>query len=339
MIWQGKEGELRIYEYGNSGTSYYLQVLFCEMDLAMPIKRPRTEETLMMDRGMMDDNAHYTQSNQYSMKEPMPISFSCRLADTVNTRALSDWLSGATKIPKESGGATQIYGFDGSGNIFSGDQILNGGFGGGVTNWAESGVTLTIVESGSGSGSTVSKKCLRIDGKESFYTDTPITVAPGGKYRLKFYYTNNPGVTAAVGVVENSQSSPYVTHNTYLNQTDSPAWSPQQSKDFVVAPHVTGVSIRLFVTSTGYAFFDTITCERISENLRETRKQTYRVECLWDGDSDYGLKADRVFFKPEECTITEAEDSVMLNASGQIYGDVSRIASFTSGGGSYLAFA
>ncbi len=116
MIWQGKEGELRLIEHGLSATTYYLEVLFTEMDFSAPIKRPLTEETLVMNRGMMDTDAHYIQSDEIPRYAPMSMTFSCKLADTNNTRVLSDWLSGNTTVGGLAG-STRIYSWDGKTTI------------------------------------------------------------------------------------------------------------------------------------------------------------------------------------------------------------------------------
>ena len=120
MIWQGKEGELRLIEHGLNGTTYYLEVLFTEMDFSAPIKRPRTEETLTMNRGMMDSDAHYIEGDDTPRFAPMSMTFSCKLADTNDTRVLSDWLSGNTTVGGISG-STRIYSRDGLSTIWGKD--------------------------------------------------------------------------------------------------------------------------------------------------------------------------------------------------------------------------
>ena len=116
MIFQGKDGELRIMDFGYNGTSSMMKVLFCEMDFDGPTSRPRTEEEMIMDRGNFDTNTHYIEKDDMPRYAPIPITFSCRLADTVNTRKLADWLSGATK--NLAGGTTpQLYSFKGKTTI------------------------------------------------------------------------------------------------------------------------------------------------------------------------------------------------------------------------------
>jgi len=109
MILQGIDGQLSLQEFGNNGTTYGMQILFCEMDFSGPSSRPRTEETLVMNRGTFSTSAHYIEGPDDPRYAPIPITFSCRLADTVNTRILSDWISGVTKLT----GTTQLYSFKG----------------------------------------------------------------------------------------------------------------------------------------------------------------------------------------------------------------------------------
>jgi len=98
MILQGQDGELRIIEYGDSGTTYYLEVLFCEMDFNGLTTRPRPDEKLILIRDKMDENAFYSLDSDEKRYAPFPISFSCRIADTVNTRQLIDIVSGASLV-------------------------------------------------------------------------------------------------------------------------------------------------------------------------------------------------------------------------------------------------
>ena len=37
MLFQGKDGELRLIDFGDSGTTYYLEVLFCEFSKAIQL--------------------------------------------------------------------------------------------------------------------------------------------------------------------------------------------------------------------------------------------------------------------------------------------------------------
>lgn len=108
QTFQGLDGELRLIEQGAGAVTHYLEVLFCEMDFSGPIARPRKEETLIMDRGTFDSNAHYVDGPDDPRYEPQSISWSCRLADTTNTRMLLEWLSGTTGISATSGETTIV---------------------------------------------------------------------------------------------------------------------------------------------------------------------------------------------------------------------------------------
>jgi len=64
-------------------------------------------------------------------------------------------------------------------------------------------------------------------------------------------------------------------------------------------------------------------------------KNAYRVEIIWAGKGtsgvSYGLRYDEVYFPPDQQTIAEAENEVVLSCNGQVYGGVTRIRDFTSG--------
>ena len=190
-IFQGYDGELRLYSYGSiygadaGSSTYYLEVLFCEMDFSGPLARPHTEENLIITRGRFDADARYIEGADDPRYEPVDFSFSCRLADTVNTRVLTDWISGVTKIT----GTTQLYSFKGKTTI--------------------DGITLPV------------------------FSDS-------------------------------------------------------------------------------------------------TRKYAYRIEMKWDGTNDYGLRYEEVYFPPQRQSIRESPDGLMLNCGGMIYGDVTRITTFTA---------
>lgn len=187
-LFQGYDGELRLIEFGGSGTTYYKKVLFCGMDFSGPVKRGKAEETLTLDRGTMSSDAHYIKGSDETAYGPLPITFTARLADVKGSRVLSDWLSGVTTIE-----GTTIHGWP-SGH--------------------------TLFES-----------------------------------------------TSAVSV-------------------------------------------------PGFA---------------DSQKVRYRVEILWDGTTDYGLRYEEVYFKPETVTIAEAGDSLTISGAGDVHGDVSRITAFTAG--------
>ena len=113
MLYQGKDGELRIIGGIYAGvTHYYQEVLFCEMDCSLPSSRPRTEESLKLNRGQMDSDAHYVEGPDDPIYAPIPVTFSARLADTYNTYALLDMISGLTQVANNAGGTTTIPSWD-----------------------------------------------------------------------------------------------------------------------------------------------------------------------------------------------------------------------------------
>jgi hypothetical protein len=192
MNFQGKDGKLRI----QCGTTKYAEILFTDMNFTAPTARPRTDETLIMNRGRFDSDAHYVQSDDEPRYAPLDMSFSCRLADTINSRGIAQ--------------------------LFSGVSNLNTG--------------------GAASGTT------------RLYTMKGTTSIDGNT--LPEFNENSGGVTA---------------------------------------------------------------------------KLAYHVEVLWDGVQDFGMKYNEVWFKPGQSTITESKDGLTLNVKGLIYGEVTRIWSFTAG--------
>jgi len=109
MVFTGKDGELRISDRGVGAVTHYLSVLFSEMDFTGPTSRPRIEDTLIMNRGVFDSDAHYISGDDSPRYAPIPISFSCKLADTNNSKVLMEWLSGVTLLS----GTTQLYNMKG----------------------------------------------------------------------------------------------------------------------------------------------------------------------------------------------------------------------------------
>jgi hypothetical protein len=98
MIFKHKDGELRISDRQSASTGYHIQVLFTDANLSFPTGRPKVEEILNTDRGNVDSNATYSEGPDTVITDPLPITVSARLDDTVNTSYLRDWLSGVTVI-------------------------------------------------------------------------------------------------------------------------------------------------------------------------------------------------------------------------------------------------
>ena len=66
-------------------------------------------------------------------------------------------------------------------------------------------------------------------------------------------------------------------------------------------------------------------------SFADSSKMAYRVEVKWDGSNNYGWSINEVYFPPDQQTITENEDSVVLSMNGLIYGTVSPTTSFYGG--------
>ena len=62
----------------------------------------------------------------------------------------------------------------------------------------------------------------------------------------------------------------------------------------------------------------------------DTGKQAWDIEVFWDqAGTDLGFRWREVWFN--DVSITEGEDGVMLNVNGLVYGDVTKIATMTTG--------
>ena len=55
MKFTGKDGTLRIYD----GASQYIEVHFRNLDFSGPIGRPKREEILVLDSGLVNKYGHY----------------------------------------------------------------------------------------------------------------------------------------------------------------------------------------------------------------------------------------------------------------------------------------
>jgi hypothetical protein len=121
MIFRHRDGELRLYEHGYSGVTKYIEILFADANLSGPMGRPQTEELLILDRGLLDSNAHYVEGGDAPRLEPLTLTFSCRSADTKNTQLLLQMAAGVTdhlvvggttyQINSRKGKGIALYGF------------------------------------------------------------------------------------------------------------------------------------------------------------------------------------------------------------------------------------
>jgi hypothetical protein len=122
MIFQGKDGELRLYEHGTSGVTRYLEILFIDANISGPVARGQTEERIVLDRGLLDANAHYVESDDKTRMEPLSLTFSSKFADTNNSQLLSDLVSGATVLTV-GGVSYQMYSRAGKGDAMYGFSV------------------------------------------------------------------------------------------------------------------------------------------------------------------------------------------------------------------------
>lgn len=66
-------------------------------------------------------------------------------------------------------------------------------------------------------------------------------------------------------------------------------------------------------------------------------KKCVNFEILWSRDGvDIGRKIVAVYIAPDQISLAEAEDSVMVSVTGQVYGETSRITAFTAGSESQI---
>jgi hypothetical protein len=87
----GKKGTFRLYD--GTGTPFYLEFVYDQMDFNGVMGRARPEEILVLDRGTLNSNVHYVQGTDEPILEPVDISISCRLDDTTMRQRLRDALN------------------------------------------------------------------------------------------------------------------------------------------------------------------------------------------------------------------------------------------------------
>jgi len=66
----------------------YFEIAFSGMDFSAPAGRAKTEEILVLNRNKSDSNAHYIEGADNTIFEPVELSNSCLLDDTVNNPEL-----------------------------------------------------------------------------------------------------------------------------------------------------------------------------------------------------------------------------------------------------------
>jgi len=124
MIFQHKDGALRLYD-GTTSTPYYYEILFTNANLSGPIARPQTTEKLILNKGKVDEGAYYVESDDSPVMTPQRITFSCLMEDTGYYATLDALLRGNATIDgvtiTSTQGSTQN---DGTNNnpTFAGDK-------------------------------------------------------------------------------------------------------------------------------------------------------------------------------------------------------------------------
>ena len=97
MLFTHKDGILRLVSGAGttSAIAYYLELLFTDANFSAPIQRKKTEERLVMDRGVQDGHGHYAQGGDDPIMEPLPLTVSCKINDTTSgVSYLDEWLRG-----------------------------------------------------------------------------------------------------------------------------------------------------------------------------------------------------------------------------------------------------
>lgn len=127
-IYFGKFGELRIYSGSSDGVGgrYYFQVAFEQMDFSSVGGRPRPDEILVLDRGVLNPFGHHIQGTDAAIMAPQQVTFTCMLDNTVNRHNLRRALCNPDRdSPWQVGGQTwsnvngQSFVFNGAGSLVS----------------------------------------------------------------------------------------------------------------------------------------------------------------------------------------------------------------------------
>lgn len=101
-----RKGKLRLYD--GAGTPYYLELDFDVGDFSGPLGQAKTEEMLVLDRGVMTADAHYIEGPDTKFMEPVPVTFSALVVDKTQCIYLLDWIeqmnNGDGSSPPQSSG-------------------------------------------------------------------------------------------------------------------------------------------------------------------------------------------------------------------------------------------
>ncbi|MCK9326040.1 MAG: hypothetical protein M0P69_11170 [Bacteroidales bacterium] len=106
MKFTNKQGKIRLYD--GSTTPFYLEIDFDAGDFSGPMGIPKTEETLVLDRGNMTADAHYVEGSVTKVMEPVAVSFTGAVTDDTQSGLLLDWMeqlsNGDSASPVKSSG-------------------------------------------------------------------------------------------------------------------------------------------------------------------------------------------------------------------------------------------
>lgn len=83
-VYIGKKGNIRWYDA--TGTPFFVDSLYDQMDFTGPLGRARPEEILVLDRNNLTSDACYVQGSDEAILEPVEISFSLRLSVTLRQK-------------------------------------------------------------------------------------------------------------------------------------------------------------------------------------------------------------------------------------------------------------
>ena len=76
-----KVGRLRLYSHTTGGGPFFLEVPF-RGTITAPADRPRPAENLVLDRGRLTADAHYTVASDEALMAPLPFACNFRVANT-----------------------------------------------------------------------------------------------------------------------------------------------------------------------------------------------------------------------------------------------------------------
>ncbi len=119
----GRRSQMRIYDGTSGGTPpgpFYLALAFEQMNFRGPFGRPRPNQILKMNRGLIDTDAHFIIADDSPIAEPVPISFTVSLIDTLADNLIDALSNPLRETPWTVGNQTWTN-TNGSTNLINGD--------------------------------------------------------------------------------------------------------------------------------------------------------------------------------------------------------------------------